>query len=147
MSVKVFKFVILLYLLFLLFQKKYTSRYLVGSTRWSPLTSANVSGTEFYIVLTDLIRTCSIGVHIYDRLGCWLGGKGIVYKENHACSWGSRPWARIGGGSYFVVVVVSLPSFSFLHDFFFSFFTQNKGGQTPPLDPPLSYLCFPLITT
>lgn len=134
MSVKVFKFVILLYLLFLLFQKKYTGRYLVGSIRWSPLTSANVSGTEFYIVLTDLIRTCSIGVHIYDRLGCWLGGKGIVYKENHACSGGSRPWARIGGGgSYFVVVVVvSLPSFSFLHDFFFHFLPKIKGARPLP---------------
>lgn len=56
-------------------------------------TSANVVGTEFYIVQLDVLA-CSglvVGAHIYDRLACWLGGKGIVYHGNHACSGASRP--------------------------------------------------------
>lgn len=53
-----------------------------------------------------------------------------------------------GGGELFCCCCCCFPSqLFFLARFFFSFFTQNKGGQTPPLDPPLSYLCFPLITT
>lgn len=39
----------------------------------------------------------------------------------------------LGGGSYFVVVVVvSLPSFSFLHDFFFHFLPKIKGARPLP---------------
>ena len=46
-------------------------------------------------------------------------------------SGGSRPWAKGGPGLDLLAMTAIFPSV------ISSFFTQNKGGRAPPLDPPL----------